>query len=88
MDPWFIRRGLKLETHIESHYDHGANWYSDVTSPVRRFFGGEGADEIFHNTEQRPVSQVIREVKAYIKHLQSDSQDLFTAPRYYARKAS
>jgi hypothetical protein len=67
LDPWFRRRGYA------GHYEE--KHYSDrvifelITPDADAFFGEDGSSSIFFNTDIRPVGQVIREVKAWIKVL-------------------
>ena len=58
MDPWFRRRGF----HISPNGDFKG---MDVTA----FFGYHGTNHIFLNATKRPVSDVIKEVRAYVKQL-------------------
>jgi hypothetical protein len=60
LDPWFRDRGFKMD------FDkHGEAEITDVSE----FFGYEGSWEIFLNSKQRPVEQVIEEVNAYLSFL-------------------
>jgi hypothetical protein len=59
LDPWFRRRGFRMGVR-----------YDDWTCP-EDFFGYEGSTRIFYNYKKRPVSQVIKEVKAHIKLLKT-----------------
>ena len=43
--------------------------------PPYLYFGDEGATKIFYNTNRRPDGQVIREVRAHIKKLQSSANE-------------
>ena len=49
----------------------GAGSFEGGDNAVERFFGAVGTDSIFTNDELRPVSEVINEVKLYIKHLKA-----------------
>lgn len=60
LDPWFRRRGFTL------NFDKKGNY--DITD-ARSFFGGIGTEEIFYYQSDRPVSHVVREIKAHIKWL-------------------
>jgi hypothetical protein len=71
LDPWFRRRGFKLlpekvgkETLIPTGF---GGFENDVS--VDDFFGDQGSSDIFYNTQVRPVSQVIKEVKKHIQKL-------------------
>jgi hypothetical protein len=57
MDSWFRRRGFKYGKHLE------------LIMFAPDFFGHEGTNNIFYNTEPRSVGQVIKEVRAHIKEL-------------------
>lgn len=61
MDTWFKRRGLK------------PFWWIDGVMDLHPedFFGEDGSNDIFYNSTIRPVSKVIREVRAYIKRLKA-----------------
>lgn len=65
MDPWFRRRGLQ--------YNYVRRFRNGRPGMFRPddFFGSEGTIRIFLNTNERPVSQVMREVKAYINELKA-----------------
>jgi hypothetical protein len=73
LDPWFRRRGIK--TTVDSRW----GWDTHFGRPNQRvmqlseFFGEDGVDNIFLNTDRRSVGEVIREVKAHIKALQSSA---------------
>jgi hypothetical protein len=75
LDPWFRRRGFKLDFYSD-------DWTS-LNTPVEglantgqqsvvAFFGREGCSDIFFNTTPRSVSQVIREVKYYLRTLRTE----------------
>jgi len=57
LDPWFRRLRFKLTTDVGM---------GEVTL---NFFGRRGSEEIFWDVRDRPVGEVIREVKAYLKEL-------------------
>lgn len=61
MDPWFRKRGFRL-SFVKG--DEGG----EVPS-VTDFFGFTGAHDIFLNSNARPVSQVIKEVRAHITQM-------------------
>ena len=70
LDPWFRRRGFKLEFEM--------GWADDDPvctmdhEMVLDFFGSDGCANIFFNGQQRSVGEVIREVKAYLKQLREE----------------
>lgn len=71
VDPWFNKHGLKLT--IDNNYLSGSSTFGDM---VIRFFGDEGSDAIFGNSDQRSVSQVIREVKIFIHYIKAKHEVL------------
>ena len=76
LDPWFRRRGFKSVVEDDELQIVGYDDYMDYDLNAWgvgcvRFFGRDGADKIFFNDSSRPVSQVIREVRAHIKSLES-----------------
>lgn len=75
LDPYFRRRGFKLNFVFNKDME---DWDTDFEDDdVIEFFGSEGTFEIFLDTNVRPVGAVIREVKAYIKHLKSGRTEGF-----------
>jgi hypothetical protein len=66
LDPWFRRRGFKL-----NFDDYAEPMLDDEDFNVSGFFGHEGARDIFFDSHTRPVSTVIREVRAHIKWLEN-----------------
>ena len=69
LDPWFKRRGLYLKFKRSLYLaDEGAE-YAQIYPDPTVFFGSEGTENIFYDSRNRPVGQVIREVKAHIKNL-------------------
>lgn len=68
MDPWFRRRGFRLNFHKGLSSEGAERWFEDIDD-VDGFFGNEGGEGIFYNWRQRPVSKVIKEVRAHIKTL-------------------
>jgi len=66
IDPWFTKRGFQT---FEDKDD--TSFKSGISNDVRTFFGLDGANEIFYDSNPRPVGKVIREVRAYIKQLQA-----------------
>lgn len=70
LDPWFRRRGYAGYFEENNRYPGRV----DLCTPDEyEFFGAEGTDGIFFNTDIRPVGMVIKEVKAYIKKLASEA---------------
>ena len=73
LDPWFRRRGFKLKPRKrrEGNLMASAGGEGRFESSIypEGFFGWNGAERIFYNAQPRPVSAVIREVRAYIKEL-------------------
>ena len=72
LDPWFRRRGFCLIPEEMDDSRNASGYFKDEAGPIY-FFGPDGTQEIFWNSDPRPVSQVIREVKAYIKELKADA---------------
>lgn len=71
LDPWFRRRGFKMDF-MRMDYGLGdIEWLMDI-SDDEEFFGEIGSQNIFHNSKLRPVSQVIKEVKAHIQWLRAN----------------
>lgn len=89
LDPWFRRRGFRMDLTNEMVWlieeDLGSRTpihplkeqrlRLDWSKSPRDFFGEDGAEKIFYNQVRRPVGQVIREVRAHIKELQSSHED-------------
>jgi hypothetical protein len=82
LDPWFRRRGLKLLPKVTNDAFIGTGEFEGFSNDgpissgglaVAAFFGPSGARNIFFNGRKRPVSQVIKEVRAYIKQLRSEA---------------
>lgn len=74
LDPWFRRRGFKFKfTRLGDMVVDSDDPDEEMGDFTVNFFGEDGSEAIFFNgnTEKasRPVSQVIKEVKAYIKEL-------------------
>jgi hypothetical protein len=75
LDTWFRRRGLILEPaagvfgSFRGFKDGGGMAGGAVATQA--FFGHTGCRSIFWNNMPRPVSDVIKEVRAYIKTLQA-----------------
>jgi len=70
LNPWFRRRGFQLNFAKVNHPHVPGEFYWDASiSSVPDFFGPRGTSGIFHNSRQRPVSEVMREIKDYIKDL-------------------
>lgn len=70
LDPWFRRRGLRTNA------SQGYVWYTkadEFEDALSLFFGDLGTADIFYNDTRRPVSTVIGEVKAHIKHLRTSN---------------
>ena len=65
LDPWFRRRGLRLNL-VKDEY--GISQPDDSWDP-EGFFDEYGFRAIFLNTDPRPVSKVIKEVKAHLERL-------------------
>jgi hypothetical protein len=63
MNPWFRERGFRLD--IEAGRVQIGN--------VREFFGYEGSQRIFMNSDARPVERVIDEVRGYIGELRDSA---------------
>jgi hypothetical protein len=61
LDPWFRRRGFRL--------DFNKDQSNAKISDVSAFFGFEGTSRIFFNSDARPVSKVLGEVRAYVAEL-------------------
>lgn len=76
LDPWFRANGLKLD--LDSlRSERGFATFNDGRFPdsaLTDYFGEVGVESIFQNSDRRPVSKVIREVKAHIKRLRSEPQ--------------
>lgn len=77
-NPWFRRHGfgLMFEKSKNSFISDDTLVISDpklrmfaISDYVVTFFGEEGSENIFFNDNDRPVSEVRKEVKAYIKEL-------------------
>lgn len=78
LDPWFRKRGLKLQFVAWSpetrKYEHSNKVSEDTSvkstfdSDVQSFFG-YGAENIFYNGTNRPVSVVMQEIKLHIRLL-------------------
>lgn len=68
-DPWFQRRGFSGT--VTEFYGWSLKDVVDSfeTDAVAEFFGLDGANRIFFNGSQRPVSKVMREVKSHIAQL-------------------
>lgn len=82
LDPWFRRRGLALEFVMSTNTWDGepietTNFWD--TPIVEDFFGDVGCEQIFFNDIARPVGQVIREVRRYIKALRNGEAEGFEA---------
>lgn len=69
LDPWFRRRGF-----TSSFSESGELCFMKLEP--ENFFDSEGVNEIFCNTNRRPVSDVIREIKAHIRHLKEYPVDV------------
>lgn len=77
-DPWFRRKGFRgkyfkgelVSTEKYLWRDSEYKWFGQT---VYDFFGTRGSEDIFMNTSHRPVSQVIKEVNAYIKELREEA---------------
>jgi len=78
-DPWFKRRGYEVRFSKNGicliRSVSGDSFCNGFTIEVESFFGSHGTNHIFYNTEQRPVSQVIREVRSYVKTLHKDKKE-------------
>ena len=73
-DPWFRRRGFSakpVKSNLPWDFLHGGTHVVEIMTPVNRFFGDEGAENIFYNSTQRSVGTVIKEVQAHIKKLKA-----------------
>lgn len=77
LDSYFRRRGFKLDFVFHKGMGDWETIFND--DDVFEFFGSEGSFEIFLDTNVRPVSAVILEVKAYIAHLKSGKTEIFNA---------
>lgn len=77
MDPWFRRRGLRMDFRTERRWTDGAPvWDTEFdSSDIETFFGFIGSHEIFFRGQARPVSKVIKEIRAYTKRLRADTED-------------
>lgn len=64
LDPWFERRGFAMIQEV-----WGFNGWVHFTP--RDFFGPTGTARIFNDITPRPVGDVIREVRDYIKQLKA-----------------
>lgn len=74
MDPWFRKRGLKMDFHLVKQEEfYGGDFWTQTfdDSLVKKFFGASGTTAIFHNTDRRSVGKVIKEVKSYLKYIRA-----------------
>ena len=88
MDRWFTRRGLVLEFREEEYRDVETGelvMEEFATVDYDDFFGYDGSDAIFCNTDPRPVSKVIREIENYVRFLKLTKDDMepFNADKVY-----
>src|SRR5688572_31269211 len=69
LDPWFRRRGFKMDfVPCDGSCGNPDCDVVDTRIPgIDKFFGELGAGTIFFKSTPRPVSQVIKEVRAHIK---------------------
>lgn len=75
LDPWFRAQGFRLDFRLvvpPNEHDEVGEWKEELPS-VDDFFGTDGADWIFYNSDARPVETVIEEVRDYIKDLREES---------------
>ena len=82
LDPWFRRRGFKLvpaplnegqdPRDLMGGFEGFNDGHQNGTIAVESFFGSAGSASIFLNGDNRPVNQVIKEVRAYIKLLKAE----------------
>ena len=69
LDPWFRKRGFKL------HFDKGS-YAGEMSIDPMEFFDPEGVENIFHNSDQRSVGTVLKEIRAHIKNLKAGLVDV------------
>ena len=68
LDPWFRRRGFKLEF---DHYGSG-----DLSTDVEKFFDADGVLAIFYDPTVRSVGTVIKEIQQHIKNIKTGKVDI------------
>lgn len=78
-NPWFRRNGFTLKFVKEADTPGGnpVSYFNlrtgegggNIADYVAKFFGHSGSQAIFYNGSERPVSEVVKEVKDYIKEL-------------------
>lgn len=71
LDRWFQSQGLTLEPRPLDSWEDPTFSGLVAYEILPKFFGEEGCEEIFYNGIPRSVEEVIGEVRAYIKALQS-----------------
>lgn len=83
LDPWFRKRGLKLDFVLKS-YDVQKDDDSEETVKlwtmadgfaynVGTFFG-DGSEDIFYNDNSRSVNKVLKEIQAHLKNLRVNQE--------------
>ncbi len=73
LDPWFRRRGFKMDFRLLKSY-YGRYFWDDDISDVEGFFGTRGFEAIFFDSRPRTVGKVIREVLSHIKYLKAEKE--------------
>jgi hypothetical protein len=89
MDPWFRRRGFKLDFEFVRYTCGGQKegfWQmkGDIADDAFRFFGSEGYYRIFTGTDVRGeqrVSDSRKAIQRYLKELREQKASLSSPPR-------
>jgi hypothetical protein len=75
LDPWFRRRGFKMDFKWNTRYPGAGNWDLQFeANDVNSFFGDVGSQSVFWKGDRRPVTRVIQEIRMFLKTLKKDTE--------------